>query len=65
MPVFFAVDTWKNLQTEFKCLYCEHVFKQRGELNVHYLSEHEEAFSEEELMLARGERARIEQRLKR
>jgi hypothetical protein len=34
-------------------------------MNVHYLTTHEEAFTEEELCMARSQKADLEQKLKR
>jgi hypothetical protein len=65
MGVYFAGDMWRAAQIQLRCLYCEHPFKERQGLNEHYLSAHEEAFSEEELDMARALRARLEQNLKR
>jgi len=57
MGVYFVGDlqTRESLQVgnEFHCLYCELVFMLRHALNDHYLTVHREAFSEEELRLAR------------
>jgi len=34
-------------------------------MNVHYLTTHEEVFTEEELSMARSQKANLEQKLKR
>ena len=64
MAVHFAGDMWRTVEVQFRCLYCECPFKERRELNDHYLSVHEEAFTEEELSMARAQRARLEHKLK-
>lgn len=65
MAVYFVGDLRRTIQADLRCLYCELSFKERNELNLHYLSAHEEAFSEEELSMARSRRANLEQNLKR
>jgi hypothetical protein len=53
------------MPVSLSCLYCEHLFKEKQQLNLHYLFAHEAAFSEEELSMARSARADLDQRLKR
>ena len=65
MGIYFVGDIWQPPQVRLRCLYCEQPFKQRQELNDHYLAVHEEAFSEEELSMAYAQQARLEQNLKR
>lgn len=65
MPVYFLGDLKRPLPITMRCVYCDHLFKERQELNLHYLTAHEEAFSEEELLMAHSARANLELRLKR
>jgi len=65
MAVYFTRDFGRPVVVEHRCLFCEQLFQLRQELNDHYLSAHESAFSEEELGMAHAQRAGVEQKLKR
>jgi hypothetical protein len=65
LAVYFVGDLRRTIQADLRCLYCERRFKERQEMNVHYLTTHEEAFTEEELCVARSQKADLEQKLKR
>jgi hypothetical protein len=53
------------VERDWRCLYCERVFEGRTPLSEHYLSNHVEAFSAEELNMARSRRTRIMQDVER
>jgi len=44
----------------YQCLYCEGLFEGKRILDEHYLEAHEEAFSQEELDMARSRPSRLE-----
>lgn len=52
MGVNFMSDLKRVCQENLRCLYCERSFEAKWELNAHYLSAHEDAFSAEELKMA-------------
>lgn len=65
MGIYFLIDLHGAEQEDWQCLYCERSFKERRTLNEHYVAAHEEAFSEEELNMARSRRSELIQGLKR
>jgi len=65
LAIYFTRDFGRPVEIEHRCLFCEQLFNLGQELNDHYLSAHEGAFSEAELETARAQRARVEQKVKR
>jgi hypothetical protein len=63
MAIYFTRDFGRPVIVEHRCLFCEQVFQMRQELNAHYLTAHESAFSDAELKMARAQRAGVEQKL--
>lgn len=59
MGVYFLKDLDQIQKLNFRCLFCEDFFESRRALNSHYLTVHTEAFTEEELVMARSRRARL------
>jgi len=65
MGIYFMRDLNIIMQRDWRCLYCERPFEGRTALSEHYLSSHEEAFSAEELNMARSRRTKLLQELER
>lgn len=59
MGVYFLKDLDQFERVNFRCLFCEGFFESRQALNAHYLTKHPEAFTEEELVMARSRRAQL------
>jgi hypothetical protein len=59
MGVYFLRDLGHTGKVYFQCLFCELAFESRQVLNRHYLTGHTEAFTEEELSMARSRRAQL------
>jgi len=53
MGVYFMTNWHQARRRQWRCLFCESLFDSRSTLNDHYLDEHESAFTEEELSMAR------------
>jgi len=58
-------DLYAVVQRDWRCLYYYRPFEGRTALSEHYLSNHEEAFSAEELNMARSRRTRLMHDLER
>jgi len=59
MAIYFLREGGSFDRRDYSCLFCNRMFAERRELNEHYLEEHSEAFSEEELIMAASRRAQV------
>lgn len=59
MAVHFLGDSQVTQRAFLRCLFCGLPFVEKRALNEHYLTAHVEAFSEEELSMARLGRAHL------
>jgi len=54
MGIFFVNELTGTIKENLRCLFCERAFGTKRILDVHYLTDHEQAFTEEELKAARS-----------
>lgn len=59
MGVYFLRDLSQAQKPDFQCLFCEASLESRLVLNQHYLAKHAEAFTDEELVMARSRRTQL------